>query len=125
MEKIIEKVKKELGIVMVNADKVDRAVLGVATGKGRVGGVGEDAPSEVVLAKYDLMHGFTTKDGYKVKHGTFVNLKTGEPVKNPKIVLLIKVNGNLVEQAEDAPESLEVKIAKKQTKEKKQKGEDK
>ncbi len=118
--KFITLVEEKLGVRMINEDKVTRTIYGLVTSKGLVNGLGEDAEPERILAKYDSYHGYMTKGGYKVKHGTFFDViayrKTGElkVIENPKIVLLIKVNGELVAQEEGAPESLEVKIAKKQ-----------
>lgn len=117
--KFVDLVREKFGVIMVNTDKVSRAVFGTSTGKGLVGGVGEEASAEVILAKYDEFNGCIRKDGFKVKNGTFVESKTKKPVVNPKIILLIKVNGEYAEQEENAPESLEIKIAKRQAKAKK------
>ena len=111
----IDAVEKAFGVVMVNEEKVGRAVFGMATSRGLVNGVGEGASPEIILAKYDQLHGYMTKGGYKVKHGTFGD-KNGKPIENPKTVLLIKVNGEVVSQEEGAPETPEVKIAKVQAK---------
>ena len=117
--KFIDLVKKELGFLMENHIKVSRAVYGMATSKGLVDGVGENASPEIILAKYDEIGGFITKNGYKVKNRTFFDPKTKKPVENPKIVLLIKMNGEFVEHEEGADESFEIKVAKKQFEEKK------
>ncbi len=117
-QKFIDLVLNELGIQMVNEEKVERAVYGMATSRGLVDGLGEDASAEDILAKYDDMHGFMKKGAYKIKHGTFVDKKTKKFIENPKIILLIKMNGEYVEQPEEEKESLEVKVAKKQTKKK-------
>ena len=111
----IDAIEKAFGIRMVNEEKVGRAVFGMASSRGLVNGVGETASAEVVLAKYDSLHGYMTKGGYKVKHGTFGD-KNGKPIESPKVVLLIKVNGEVVSQEEGAPETPEVKIAKVQAK---------
>jgi len=111
----IDAVKEKFGILMVNEEKVLRAVFGAATSRGLVNGVGETASPEVILAKYDQLHGYMTKGGYKVKHGTFGD-KNGKPIESPKVVLLIKVNGEVVSQEEGTPETPEVKIAKVQAK---------
>lgn len=115
METFVEAVKKEFGVVMENQEKVDRAINGMATSKGRVDGVGLEATPEVILAKYDQLGGYITKDGFKVKNGCFVDSKTKQPVKKP-LVLLIRMNGEIIEQVEGESESLEVKVAKQQMK---------
>ena len=107
-------VLKEFGVVCENLAKLERAVYGTATSKGLAGGVGEDASAKDILAKYDLLAGLLTKDGFKVKTGCFSNKKTGKAVEDPKVVFLIRVNGSFVEQAEDEAEPLEVKVAKKE-----------
>ena len=117
----IDKVHSELGFVMENPEKVNRAVYGLATSKGLVGGVGENAKSRVILDKYDELGGYITKDGHKVKTGCFFDRKSSKSIENPVIILVISVNGEFVEQVEGEPETLEVKIAKKQEKEKKSK----
>jgi len=116
----VEKVLKDLGVRMENEEKVDRAVNGMATSRGRVDGVGESATSEVILAKYDQLGGYITKGGFKVKNGCFFDAVSKAPVKKP-VVFLIKVNGEVVEQVEDAPEPIEVKVAKKVELEKREK----
>ena len=110
--KFVDLVEKELGIKMINEEKVTRVIYGIATSKGLIDGLGEDATPEDILAKYDSYHGYMTKDRYKVKHGTFYDEKTKRFAKK-QIVLLIKMNGEYVEQEEDAPESLEIKVAKR------------
>src|SRR3990167_580953 len=110
----IDKVQNELGFEMVNPTKVIRAVKGFDTNKGKAGGVGEEAEAKVILAKYDELGGFVRKGAFKVKMGTFFDKKTKLPIENPKIVLLIKVNGTVVEREDkkDAPKQpLEVQVA--------------
>jgi len=123
---IIKAVLEATGVKMVNEEKVTRAVFGMDTSKGKVDGVGEDAGLDVILAKYDSLHGYMTKGGYKVKYGTFFDkaaYRKGQtvPTKEPKIVLLIKVNGEVVEQEEAAPAPIEVQVAMVQQKKKKSK----
>ena len=115
----IDAVEKAFGVMMVNEEKVGRAVYGMPSSRGLISGVGEGASPEVILAKYDQLHGYMTKGGYKVKHGTFGD-KNGKPIENPKVVLLIKVNGEVVSQEEGTPETQEVKIAKEQKRAKKE-----
>lgn len=121
-EKFVNFVRDELGLTMENKDKVTRAVQGTATGRGLEGGVGEEASAVEILAKYDQIGGYITKDGYKVKNGIFFDSKTKKPLNPEKITLLVYVNGNWVENIEGEEETLEVKIAKKQMKESKKGG---
>ena len=118
VNKFVDLVKEETGVIMENSEKVERAVYGSASNQGLTGGVGQDASAQEILAKYDQLGGYITKNTYKVKNGVFYDKETKQPVENPEITLLIKVNGEVVEQPEGAPESLEVKVAKKQHKEK-------
>ena len=113
-QKFIDAVLEKFGVRMENTDKLSRAVYGTSTSAGLVGGVGEDATPEVILAKYDEVGGYITKDGFKVKNGLFFDRKTKQPVEAKKIVLLIKMNGEVVEHTEGEAESLEIKVAKKQ-----------
>lgn len=117
-QKFLDLVKKEIGVVMENSGKLERAVYGTATNQGLVGGVGVDASAEEILAKYDQLGGYITKNTYKVKNGVFYDKVTKKPVSKPEIVYLIRVNGETIEQPEGAPETLEIKIAKKQHEEK-------
>jgi len=116
VDEMIAKVSKEIGVKMENLEKVDRAVIGVSTSRGRVEGVGEDASAKVVIAKYDSLAGFITMDGVKVKNGSFFDRRTKKPVNKPKLILLIKVNGEVVEQEVGKEESVIVKVAKGQAK---------
>lgn len=115
VKKFQDAVLEKFGVLMVNNEKVERVVKGTSTSRGLVGGVGENASLDVVLAKYDQMLGYITKDGFKVKNGTFVD-RQGKPVATPKIVVLVKMNGEIVEHSEDEPETLEIKVAKQQVK---------
>jgi len=116
--KFIDKVLEATGFQMVNENKVERAVYGDPTNKGLEGGVGEDADAETILAKYDQLHGFIKKGGYKVKHGTFFDPNVKRPavkaVTPTKIVVLVKMNGEYVEHELGTEETLEMKIAKEQ-----------
>lgn len=115
-QKFVELVLEKTGFTMEYKPKVDRAVFGSAGRDGLYGGVGEKATAEEILAKYDQLGGYITKDGYKVKNGVFFNKNSDEkePVKNPDVVLLVTVNGETVEHREGEEETLELKLAKKQ-----------
>lgn len=121
MSKYIDLVLEKLGFRMMNEDKVERVINGMATSRGLIDGVGEDASPEVILAKYDAYHGYITKNGYKVKQGLFYDQKTYNHGKgscvpvNPKgVVLLIQVNGEFVEFKESDEKTPEVQVAMKQ-----------
>lgn len=124
-QKFINFVKKELGFVMENVNKVSRAVYGTATNQGLVGGVGVNASAKEILANYDQLNGYITKEGYKVKNRAFFDAITKKPVAKPKIVFIIKMNGEFVEHEEGTKESLELQVAKKQHEEKQGKDKDK
>jgi hypothetical protein len=117
-QKFVDLVLNKTGVVMENEEKVVRAVDGTSTNNGLVGGVGRDAEPEVILAKYDYLHGYMTKDGLKVKNGCFYDSKTLQPAKNP-VVFLVSVNGEIVEQKETEVAPVTVEIAKKQARAKK------
>ena len=105
-----------------NEDKVKRAIYGVVTKAGQLsGGVGEDATDELKLAAYDRLGGLITKDGNKIKTGSFCDVveskKQGRavPLKEPNVVYLDSIDGVQVELDEEEAKSL------KKTKEKKEK----
>src|SRR3989304_6087792 len=100
IQEIQKKVEKETGVLMENLDKATRAVYGTATSAGLVGGIGIEAKAFSILAKYDELGGYMTKDGFKVKNRTFFDAKTKEPIEPKKVVLVIRVNGEWVEQEE-------------------------
>ncbi len=117
-QKFVDFVRNKLGFIMENQDKVSRAVFGSASNRGLIGGVGEEASAIQILAKYDELGGYITKDGYKVKNGIFFDSKTKVPIEPNKTTLLIRVNGEFVEHTEGEEETLELKLTKKQHKEK-------
>ena len=86
------------GFQIENSEKLERVVYGVL-GRGGVleGGLGENADPELVLAHYDKLAGFITKDGVKVKTGSFYDFKAKAPRKEPEVVFVYKVGGDNVE----------------------------
>ena len=124
-QKFIDLVREKLGFMMENREKVERVIYGTSTGHGLVGGVGIDASPEKILAKYDELNGYITKNGFKVKNRTFFDFRTKKPIENPQVIYLIKMNGEFREQPEDAEDSLEMKVAKKQAQEEVEKLEEK
>ena len=114
----VDLVLKETGFKMEYLPKVQRAIYGIDTADGKKGGVGEDADAKTILAKYDELGGYITQKGYKVKGGAFYDRKRKKILDKPDIVLLIKVNGEVVEYREGDRASLELLLAMKQTQEK-------
>lgn len=98
---------------LANADKVDRAINGTVVSQGRLtGGVGADAKPAAILAEYDRIGGLILKDGkYKVKTGSFYDIKGKKPHAKPKPKLVFTVNGETVEVDADKPLPLEVQAA--------------
>lgn len=123
---IIDKVRGKTGYLMVNAGKAERAIFGSPTNQGLTGGVGEKADSFTILAKYDELMGFVTKDNYKVKNGQFYDKETKEVLKPKKVTLIIKMNGEFIEHTEGEDKSIELQVAMGQIeKSKKDGGKDK
>ena len=118
-----------LGYQCVNDDKVNRAIYGSTGSEGKLhGGVGENASDEAKIAEYDRLGGLITKDGHKVKTGSFYDFDKRAPRKEPEVVLLFRdISGQIVELAEGEELPITVKaaeIAKAQVKGKKVKKND-
>ena len=98
------------GFVLENPDKVERVVYG-EMGRGGVltGGLGievaEKDPS-LVLAHYDKLAGYITKDGIKIKTGSFWDFTRGanKPRKESSVMFIFNVGGENVEV--DDPKNL-------------------
>lgn len=112
---------------MVNHDKVERVINGVIGKLGQLhGGLGEDAPKELILAHYDRLGGFIkNKAGYKVQNGSFWDLKEKCPRKEPKVIIAFRdIEGSEVLVPEGKEKPIEVKAAE-MAKEQKMKKEEK
>lgn len=98
---------------LVNADKVERAIHGTVGSRGETkGGVGEDADASEILAEYDRLGGLIKKDGkYRVKTGSFYDIKGKKPHAKPKPILLFSVDGEIVEVDANKELPLEVKAS--------------
>lgn len=97
---------------MVNDEKVQRAMHGSVASKGlMVGGVGEDADDDAILAEYDRLGGLVKKGRHNVKTGSFYDFKNKRPHKTPKPMLVFSVNGEIVEVEADKPLPIEVQAA--------------
>lgn len=90
------------GFVLENADKLERVVMGDMQRNGMVGGVGEDADPALVLARYDRIAGLITKDGTRVKTGSFWDFKANTPRETPEITFVYNIGGDTVEVADPA-----------------------
>ena len=121
---------------LVNPDKVDRAINGVTndnTGD-LIGGVGEDASDEMMLAAYDRLGGLIkNKNGDNIKSGCFCDYKESKkqsrlqkkvvvvPIEEPKVILEFRtavleqgrIVNQVVEISEDKPIPMKVKVALK------------
>lgn len=84
-----------------NKDKVERALNGFLNGASeKVGGVAADDGSyepEALIAEYDRLGGKITRDGDKVKTGSFYDFKARKPHAKPKVALTYLVNGQQVD----------------------------
>lgn len=115
-----------LGYELPNDEKYDRAVYGsMGQGGKLIGGVGDDASDELILAAYDRLGGLILKDGDKVQMGCFCDFE--ESKKLDKVVAFDKPflifehrdnDGNLHLVDEDEEEPEEVKMAKLERKNK-------
>lgn len=97
------------GYKLENHVKVERAINGTPlSGGGVQGGVGEDGN---ILAEYDKLGGYITKNGRKVKTGSFFNFEKQEARKKPEVFFVVKVGDEVVEVAEGEPLPIEVQAA--------------
>lgn len=110
------------GFQIENAEKLERVVYGnMGRGSELVGGLGVDADPELVLANYDKLAGFITKDGVKVKTGSFWDFKAKAPRKTPEVMFIFNIGGDNVEV--DDPTNLHkaIEVVGKARKEKEEK----
>ncbi len=108
------------GFVLETADKLERVVMGDMQRNGLVGGVGEDADPALVLARYDRIAGLITKDGTRIKTGSFWDFKAGVPRETPEIMFSYNIGGDIVDVADPAElgkaiQTLETARSKKET----------
>lgn len=104
------------GFELVNEEKANRALNGTQRGDGTMFGgiIKEDGSYDdnALLAEYDKLGGLITKNGDKVKTGSFYDFKTRKALKEPKVVFEFFVNGKFVEVPEGVEMPGEVKAAK-------------
>ncbi len=101
------------GYILVNTDKVKRAIYGTISSGGMLtGGVGENASDMAKLVEYDRLGGLITKGGYKVKTGSFYDFQKGKARVTPEVNFIFRdLNGEAVEVPEGEELPLEVKAA--------------
>jgi len=77
----VKEPKEYGGYLLVNHDKLDRAINGNIGREGRLtGGVGKDAPLEAVLAEYDRLGGLILDaDNNRLETGSFYDFDKGAP----------------------------------------------
>lgn len=94
----MEKFQIVNGFQIENAEKLERVIMGVVGRGGEAqGGVGLEADPELVLALYDKLAGFITKDGVKVKTGSFYDFKLKKPRATPEVNFIFNIGGDNVE----------------------------
>jgi len=93
-----EKFEYVNGYVLENKDKIDRVIFGEVKRAGvPEGGLGEDADPMLVLAHYDKLAGYITKDGVKIKTGSFWDFRNKRPHETPKVLYMFRIGGETVE----------------------------
>ena len=95
------------GFVLVNDEKVDRALHGSMGSQGKlVGGVGDEAKDEAILAEYDKLGGLILQDGIKVKSGAFWDFAKKVARKEPLVSYEIAVDGEVIEVNKEEAKAL-------------------
>jgi len=101
------------GFVLQNSDKIERVINGdMGRDGGMTGGIGEKEAREnptLLLARYDKLAGFITKDGVKIKTGSFWDFKKKCPREEPEVMYIFRVGGESVEV--DDPRNLAAAIS--------------
>ncbi len=120
--------------ILVNDDKVERALNGTPKGDGSaIGGIGQGAYQEAgiwkrsggelseaevtkleadLIAEYDKLGGLIKRGSDKVKTGSFYDFKGREARPKPQVVFYYRINGRYVEVPDGAELPGEVKAAK-------------
>jgi hypothetical protein len=95
------------GFELVNEEKVERAINGTVNSLNeKIGGIiAEDGTYDEneLLAEYDKLGGLITKEGDRVKTGSFYDFRNKKMLSKPNIVFIYNVNGKIVE-VEDGKE---------------------
>ena len=97
--------------VLENSSKLNRAIFGTVGADGKLeGGVGEDASEAEIIANYDKLGGFISKDGDKVRIGSFYDFERKSPRPKPEVVLTFRdLEGKVVEieEGKEVPKAVE------------------
>jgi hypothetical protein len=95
------------GFVLENAEKVRRAIEGSHSGYDtKFPPLGESYTEEQLLVAYDRLGGLITKDGVKVKMGSFFDFEKKVARKEPKVVFLTTIDGVEVEVEEEEAKAI-------------------
>ena len=89
------------GFKLENPEKIARVIHGDMGRSGTLeGGLGEEESAknpELVLARYDKIAGYITKDGVKIKTGSFWDFKKKCPREKPEVLYIFNIGGTKVE----------------------------
>ena len=115
------------GYNLINPEKVDRALYGTQvmrdgepTQKGGI--VKEDGSYDdgALLAEYDRLGGaIFNAESSKVQLGSFYDFKAKKPFVEPKVILVFRINGEVIEVPEGEPKPDIVRAAQELEKQKK------
>lgn len=105
------------GFQLVNPEKVERALYGTPDAKSvRKGGIANPTSGtfdeDLLLAEYDKLGGLITRNGDRVKMGSFYDFGAGKPREKAEITFVYRVNGRVVEVADGVELPGSVKAAK-------------
>lgn len=101
--------------LLSNEEKLSRAINGRVTRNGKMeGGVGADAPEEAILAEYDRLGGYISKDGLKVKTGSFYNFSEKAALETPAVTYVTEFEGEMIEVTEDEAKAIDKTKKKKE-----------
>jgi len=101
------------GFVLENAEKVRRAIEGSHSGYDtKFKPLGEGYNPDDLLVAYDRLGGLITKDGVKVKMGSFFDFEKKVARKEPQVVFLTTIDGVEVEVEEEEAKAIKKAQAK-------------
>lgn len=104
------------GYELLNQDKVRRVLEGSPSRTGEaVGGILQPDGTfdeDLLLANYDKIGGGIRKNGDTVKMGSFYDFARKAPRTKAEVVLTFRINGEVVEVAEEAEAPAIVKAAR-------------
>lgn len=86
------------GFTLENQNKINRVIQGNLGRDGAMeGGLGEGADEDAILAEYDRMGGYITKDGMAIKTGSFYDFKNRKAFDKPKPIYIFNIGGEKIE----------------------------